>query len=548
MPLQYDAFISYRREDPDKTFARDLLLNLERDGYKVAIDERDFRANEPWPNEMERCLKESRFTLAVLSPRFRQSGNCEEELLIQTVLDLTERKRRLIPLIIEQVERPTLIYLVTGIDYTAKNPLVAHYERLKQTLGEPLKRPDSSPLSLTGTTAQEKKSVPHESPPILPSQLMEELASQFNRIASLAAQFIAGRDTSFSESCFVELAAALLSFNATLCDADRTWPRYRICERLERAASSGVRTLEVTAALLLLNPKDEINDVISILGEFQKDQSRRLWPTWLTYILDQLFRSHQPPAQENVIPELRLDDWRKAELAFGCILFSDEVFLELQNNLDAATGEIDHALQSGGFQPLTRPPARVRDLVARFDHRALAWYSSLPQPSLGLLQPPPLIAAISESDPLRHSLDEVWTAANCLQIALDKWADWFRELTQLGDAHPAVALSCDEMARHALKVLSIYRPNLAPFCIDSEQLLLSSLPPIATWWVGTNRVEVVGTQHEQWQKDRKFLDRYYSKPEDRMHKANILRGAAAQLIEQLKSYPRSVLRRVHRID
>lgn len=114
-----------------------MLRDLEADGYKVAIDERDFRANEPWPTEMERCLKESRFTLTVLSPRFRQSGNCEEETLIQTVLDLSERKRRLIPLIFEQVELPTLIYLVTGIDYTAMDPLVDPYERLKQTLGEP---------------------------------------------------------------------------------------------------------------------------------------------------------------------------------------------------------------------------------------------------------------------------------------------------------------------------------------------------------------------------------------------------------------------------
>ena len=150
MPHQYDAFISYRRQDPDQTFARDLLRCLEKDGYKVAIDERDFRANLPWPDEMERCLKESRFTLTVLSPRFRQSGNCQEETLIQTVLDLRQRERRLIPLIIEKVELPTLIYLITGIDYTVKNPLVDPYERLKQTLGEPLtKQPVESDESAT---------------------------------------------------------------------------------------------------------------------------------------------------------------------------------------------------------------------------------------------------------------------------------------------------------------------------------------------------------------------------------------------------------------
>ena len=37
---KYDAFISYRRQDPDKAFARRLLKDLEYDGYKIAIDER----------------------------------------------------------------------------------------------------------------------------------------------------------------------------------------------------------------------------------------------------------------------------------------------------------------------------------------------------------------------------------------------------------------------------------------------------------------------------------------------------------------------------
>ena len=40
----YDAFISYRHQEPDKEFARQLLKDLEHDGYKIAIDERDFRS------------------------------------------------------------------------------------------------------------------------------------------------------------------------------------------------------------------------------------------------------------------------------------------------------------------------------------------------------------------------------------------------------------------------------------------------------------------------------------------------------------------------
>ena len=73
--MKYDVLISYRREDPDKQFARDLLKTLEADGYKVAIDERDFDPAQTFLEEMERCIKESRFTLAVMSPRYLQSGN-----------------------------------------------------------------------------------------------------------------------------------------------------------------------------------------------------------------------------------------------------------------------------------------------------------------------------------------------------------------------------------------------------------------------------------------------------------------------------------------
>ena len=79
---KYDALISYRGQDPDKAFARDLMQKLEADGYKVAIDERDFDPAQTFLDEMERCIKESRFTLAVMSPQYLESGNCVEEAII----------------------------------------------------------------------------------------------------------------------------------------------------------------------------------------------------------------------------------------------------------------------------------------------------------------------------------------------------------------------------------------------------------------------------------------------------------------------------------
>jgi len=138
---RYDAFLSYRHEEPDSDFAWDLVERLEAAGYTVAIDERDFQANVPFLKEMERCIRESRFTLAVASPRYLDSDNCEEEGIISTVLDLSERKRRLVPLSIEKVQLPAWLYILTGLDFTNPKPRVDPFEKLKRTLGPPLHPP-----------------------------------------------------------------------------------------------------------------------------------------------------------------------------------------------------------------------------------------------------------------------------------------------------------------------------------------------------------------------------------------------------------------------
>ena len=133
----YDAFISYRHIDPDRKFARDLVRQLEAEGYKVAIDERDFIANQTFLDEMERCTRESRFTLAVISPQYFQSGNTEEEAIIRKVRDMAERKRGLIPLTIAPVDQlPVWLYDVVGVDYNAPDPLIPPFEKLKNALGK----------------------------------------------------------------------------------------------------------------------------------------------------------------------------------------------------------------------------------------------------------------------------------------------------------------------------------------------------------------------------------------------------------------------------
>jgi len=134
---QYDAFISYRHGGEDEEFARILLGDLETAGYKIAIDKRDFAPNLPFLDEMERCVKESRYTLAVISPRYFESGNTTQESVIRVVLDMNDREHRLIPLIIENVARPTWMFALTGIDYTEHDPLLPPLEKIKKVFGTP---------------------------------------------------------------------------------------------------------------------------------------------------------------------------------------------------------------------------------------------------------------------------------------------------------------------------------------------------------------------------------------------------------------------------
>jgi hypothetical protein len=146
VPMRYDVFVSYRHHAVDKRFATELVAALEAEGYRVAIDERDFAANASFLHEMERAIRESRFTVAVVSPRYLESGNAEEEAVITKVLDMGDRRRRLIPLLIEPVSMPVWLYSIVGIDWTKSDALVDPFEKLKATLGSPLgvTRPDES--------------------------------------------------------------------------------------------------------------------------------------------------------------------------------------------------------------------------------------------------------------------------------------------------------------------------------------------------------------------------------------------------------------------
>jgi predicted Zn-ribbon and HTH transcriptional regulator len=152
----YDAFLSYRHVEPDRSFTRDLLQRLENAGLKVAIDVRDFRPQEAFPEEMERCIRQSRYTLAVISPRYLTSGNTREEAILCRTMDMAERRRRLIPLILEPVELPYWLYEPVGISFAEKQPLVDPIQRLVKTLSAHLELAKITEAEPVSSSAPEK--------------------------------------------------------------------------------------------------------------------------------------------------------------------------------------------------------------------------------------------------------------------------------------------------------------------------------------------------------------------------------------------------------
>jgi hypothetical protein len=115
VPVRYDAFISYRRLDRER--AESLVEELESRGFRIAIDFRDFRPNEQVITEMERCIRESRFVLCVITEQYASSGFTTEEASVARLLDLIERRNRIVPLVFDKVPMPAWLQGLVGIDF-----------------------------------------------------------------------------------------------------------------------------------------------------------------------------------------------------------------------------------------------------------------------------------------------------------------------------------------------------------------------------------------------------------------------------------------------
>lgn len=99
----YDVFVSYRHEEPDLSWVHGRLVpRLRADGLLVCLDDDSFRLGAPLVLEMARAVQASRYTLAVLTPRYLLSNFTELETVLAEHLGLERTERRLLAAMYEQ--------------------------------------------------------------------------------------------------------------------------------------------------------------------------------------------------------------------------------------------------------------------------------------------------------------------------------------------------------------------------------------------------------------------------------------------------------------
>lgn len=134
----YDAFISYRQQDPDRSWVHGVLLpGLEAAGLRICVDYRCFRLGAPLVLEMARAVEQSRYTLGVLSPAYLDSNFTELENVLSEHLGLELSERRLLMVMREPCKPHLRMRARLWLDMTDDAESETNLERLASELRRP---------------------------------------------------------------------------------------------------------------------------------------------------------------------------------------------------------------------------------------------------------------------------------------------------------------------------------------------------------------------------------------------------------------------------
>jgi hypothetical protein len=140
VPGTYDVFVSYRHTEPDESWVRTVLVPaFDARGLAVCVDYRSFELGATIIESMAAAVQYSRYTVAVMSPQFFDSGFTTLERVMAQHLGLAERNRRLIGLLLRECVMPLELRPFIRLDVSQVSSSAApELERLCGTLRTPV--------------------------------------------------------------------------------------------------------------------------------------------------------------------------------------------------------------------------------------------------------------------------------------------------------------------------------------------------------------------------------------------------------------------------
>ncbi|MFW9978161.1 MAG: caspase family protein [Candidatus Thorarchaeota archaeon] len=135
---EYDVYISYSPENPDKKWVRNTFLPmLEKHDVTAFIDFRDRMPGSPKIDEISHGIQKSRYTLAVLSPSYLDNAFNHLESGLARYLGIEEKSRRYLAFKYKQCDPPADLAMLEEIEWDEEEDLEIFIETVANTVKAP---------------------------------------------------------------------------------------------------------------------------------------------------------------------------------------------------------------------------------------------------------------------------------------------------------------------------------------------------------------------------------------------------------------------------
>jgi hypothetical protein len=117
------VFLSYRKRTGDELvkFVKAIAHKVGREGFYPWVDEWEIKAGDSLPREIAAGLEDAYAIIIVLTPDYPEGRWAREEMEV-AITKRAERKLKIIPVIYEPCERPTLLQPIVSVDATSHEP------------------------------------------------------------------------------------------------------------------------------------------------------------------------------------------------------------------------------------------------------------------------------------------------------------------------------------------------------------------------------------------------------------------------------------------